>query len=391
MKRIYLDHAATTPVDSRVLDAMLPYLKEKFGNASSVHSFGQEASQAVEHAREQAATFLGAKPAEIIFTSGATEGNNTVIKTVARQLRQQKELDHLITSSIEHHCVLESMQAMEREGFKVTYLPVGKKGIVNPVDFARAITPKTALASIMYANNEVGTIQPIKELAAMAKAKKILFHTDAVQAANYLDCHVDHLGVDYLTLSAHKFYGPKGVGLIYHRTGTPLSPYLHGGAQENHLRAGTLNVPGIVGLGRAIELAQTEQTSRAKHVHNLRDQLITGLEKLIPDIIINGDRTNRLPNNVNVTIKYVEGESMLMSLDMQGIAVSTGSACSSGSLEPSHVILALGVPKEFSHGSLRFTLGKDNNENDVRAVLKSLPPIVTRLRKMSPIAPAKYH
>lgn len=391
MKRIYLDHAATTPVDPRVLEAMLPYFKEKFGNASSVHSFGQVAAQAVERAREQAVAFLEAKPAEIIFTSGATEGNNTVIKTVARQLKQQKGLNHLITSSIEHHCVLESMQALQREGFKVAYLPVGEQGIVNPADFTRAITPKTALASIMYANNEIGTIQPIKELAQIAKEKKILFHTDAVQAVNYLDCHVDQLGVDYLTLSAHKFYGPKGVGLIYHRTGKPLSPYLHGGAQENHLRAGTLNVPGIVGLGQAIELAQAEQPSRAKHVCHLRDALITGLEKSIPDIIINGDQVNRLPNNVNVTIKYVEGESLLLSLDLQGIAVSTGSACSSGSLEPSHVILALGVPKEFSHGSLRFTFGKDNSEDEVRAVLKSLPPIVTRLRKMSPIAPAKYH
>lgn len=391
MKRIYLDHAATTPVDPRVLEAMLPYFKEKFGNASSVHCFGQEATQAVEHAREQAAAFLDAKPAEIIFTSGATEGNNTVIKTVARQLKQQKGLDHLITSSIEHPCVLESMQALEREGFKVTYLPAGEKGIVSPADFARALTPKTALASIMYANNEVGTIQPIKELAAMAQAKKVLFHTDAVQAVNYLDCRVDRLGVDYLTLSAHKFYGPKGVGLIYRRSGAPLAPYLHGGAQENRLRAGTLNVPGIVGLGQAIELVLAERVSRAERVRRLRDALITGLEKSIPDIIINGDREQRLPNNANVTIKYVEGESMLMSLDMQGIAVSTGSACSSGSLEPSHVILALGVPKEFSHGSLRFTLGKDNNADDVRAVLKALPPIVTRLRKMSPIAPAKYH
>lgn len=391
MKRTYLDHAATTPVDSRVLDAMLPFFEEKFGNASSVHSFGQEASQAVERAREQAATFLGAKPGEIIFTSGATEGNNTVIKSVARQLKQQRGLDRLITTAIEHHCVLESMQALEREGFKVIYLPVGEQGIVSVADFARALTSKTALASIMYANNEIGTIQPIKELTQIAKEKKILFHTDAVQAANYLDCRVDQLGVDYLTLSAHKFYGPKGVGLIYYRTGAPLTPYLHGGAQENHLRAGTLNVPGIVGLGQAIELAQKEQTSRTQHVRHLRDQLITGLKKSIPDIIINGDQVNRLPNNVNVTIKYVEGESLLLSLDMQGIAVSTGSACSSGSLEPSHVILALGVPKEFSHGSLRFTLGKDNNENDVRAVLKALPSIVSRLRKMSPIAPAKYH
>lgn len=391
MKKIYLDHAATTPVDSRVLETMLPYFKEKFGNASSVHSFGQEAAQAVERAREQAAAFLGAQPNEIIFTSGATESNNAVIKTVARQLKQQSGLNHLITSKIEHHCVLETMQSLEQEGFRVTYLPVGEKGIVDLDDFTEALTPSSALASIMYANNEVGTIQPIIKLARIAKSKKILFHTDAVQAANYLDCQVDHLGVDYLTLSAHKFYGPKGIGLIYRRTGAPFSPYLHGGAQENHLRAGTLNVPGIVGLGEAVALAKARQKERYDHVRHLQQKLIRGLEKAVPDIIINGDQVARLPNNVNVTIKYVEGESMLMSLDMLGIAVSTGSACSSGSLEPSHVISALGVPKEFSHGSLRFTMGQDNTPGDIDRVLRALPPIVARLRKMSPIAPAKYH
>lgn len=391
MKTIYLDHAATTPVDSRVLKKMMPYFQDQFGNASSVHRLGQEASQAVEGAREQAAGFLGAKPKEIIFNSGATEGNNTVIKTVARLLKKQKGLDHLITSAIEHHCVLETMQSLEKEGFKVTYLPVGQQGIVSPEDFRQALTPQTSLASIMYANNEIGTIQPIAELARLAKERRVLFHTDAVQAANYLDCRVNQLGVDYLTLSAHKFYGPKGVGLIYRRTGAPLTPYLHGGAQENHLRAGTLNVPGIVGLGEAIALTRSEQAQRSKQAGRLSTRLRVGLTEKIPDLLINGDTKRRLPNNVNITIKYVEGESLLISLDLKQIAVSTGSACSSGSLQPSHVILALGVPKEFSHGSLRFTVGQDNTLDDIETVIKDLPPIVSRLRKMSPTAPAKYH
>ncbi len=391
MKTIYLDHAATTPVDSRVLKKMLPYFQDQFGNASSVHRLGQEASQAVEGAREQAAGFLGAKPEEIIFNSGATEGNNTVIKTVARLLKKQKGLNHLITSAIEHHCVLETMQSLEKEGFKVTYLPVGQQGIVSPEDFRQALTPQTSLASIMYANNEIGTIQPIAELARLAKERRVLFHTDAVQAANYLDCRVNQLGVDYLTLSAHKFYGPKGVGLIYRRTGAPLTPYLHGGAQENHLRAGTLNVPGIVGLGEAIALTRSEQAQRSKQAGRLSTRLRVGLTEKIPDLLINGDTKRRLPNNVNITIKYVEGESLLISLDLKQIAVSTGSACSSGSLQPSHVILALGVPKEFSHGSLRFTVGQDNTLDDIETVIKDLPPIVSRLRKMSPTAPAKYH
>ena len=390
MKKIYLDHAATTPLEKRVLKKMRPYFYHHFGNPSSLHYFGQAARQAVEKAREQAAHFLGAKPTEIIFTSGATESNNTVIKTVARYLKKHKGLNHLITSSIEHHCVLETMQALEKEGFAVTYLPVGKKGIVNPKDFLKAITKKTALASIMYANNEIGTIQPIARLAQIAKSENFFFHTDAVQAANYLDCRVDYLGVDYLTLSAHKFYGPKGVGLIYRRRGAFLSSYLHGGAQENHLRAGTLNVPGIVGLGEALELTGREQKKRSARAARLSQALISGLKKKIPDIIINGDEKNRLPNNVNITIKYVDGESMLLSLDMAGIAVSKGSDCSSGSLEPSNVILALGVPKELSHGSLRFTFGKDNTSEEVDSVIKSLPPIVSRLRRMSPIAPSKY-
>ncbi|MFC1617930.1 cysteine desulfurase NifS [Patescibacteria group bacterium] len=391
MQKIYLDNAATTKVDDRVLDEMLPYFTKKYGNASSVHSFGQEADEGVEKARAQSAKFLGCSPDEIIFNSCATEGNNSVIKSVARELRDKENKNHLIISAIEHHCVLDSAKALEKEGFNITILPVTKEGIVRPEDLDKAITEKTALVSIMYANNEVGTIQPIAKLSAIAKNKKVLFHTDAVQAINYLGCNVDNLGVDYLTLSAHKFYGPKGVGLLYKRKDAPLKPYLDGGAQEHKLRAGTLNVPGIVGLGKAIELAGEERESRVEHASQLRDKLLAGIEENIPEILINGSLENRLPNNLNITIKYAEGESMLLSLDMEGIAVSTGSACSSGSLEPSHVIQALGVPKEFSHGSLRFSMGKDNSEQDIDLVLEVMPKIIARLRKMSPTAPKKYH
>ncbi|MFC1722003.1 cysteine desulfurase family protein [Patescibacteria group bacterium] len=391
MKRIYLDHAATTPLDSRVGEKMQPYFSKIFGNASSVHSFGQEADDGVEKAREQAAEFLGAKAGEIIFTSGATEGNNTVIKTVPAILKEKEGKDHIIILGIEHPCVLDSADYMKKQGFRITTLPVNKQGIVEPTTLEEAIDDKTALVSIMYANNEIGSIQPIAKLSEIAHDKGVLFHTDAVQAINYLNCQVDDLGVDYLTLSAHKFYGPKGVGLIYKRQGAPLSQFMHGGAQENHLRAGTLNVPGIVGLGAAIELAGKEQARRSKHAQKLRDKIIAGIQEKIDDVLVNGSLDQRLPNNANITFKYVEGESMLLSLDLEGVAVSTGSACSSGSLEPSHVILALGMPKEFSHGSLRFSFGQDNTAAEVDYVLEKLSPIIARLRKMSPVAPAKYH
>ncbi len=391
MKKVYLDNAATTAVDPRVMKAMQPYFSDKYGNPSSVHSFGQEASETVGKARRQAAKFLGAKQEEIIFNSGATEGNNTVIKTVPKILKEKGGRDHIITSAVEHHCVLDSAKAMEKEGFRLTILPVNKQGIVETKSLEDGIDDKTALVSIMYANNEIGAIQPITKLAAIAKKHGAKFHTDAVQAANYLDCNVDKLGVDYLTLSAHKFYGPKGIGLLYKRQRAPLGQYMSGGAQENHLRAGTLNVPGIVGMGAAIELVSKEQAKRSANAQELRDRLLTGIKKAVPEVFLNGDRENRLPNNVNVTIKYVEGEGMLMSLDMEGIACSTGSACSSGSLEASHVILALGVPKEFSHGSLRFTIGQDNTKDDIDHVIEVLPKIVKRLRKMSPLAPKKYH
>ncbi len=391
MSKIYLDNAATTKMDKRVLEEMLPYFDEKFGNASSVHNFGQEADEGVEKAREQAAKFLNCDPQEIIFNSGATEGNNTVVKSVTRELKEKQGKDHIIISAIEHHCVLDSAKSLEKEGFKVTTLPVGKEGIVKPADLEKEISEKTALVSVMYANNEVGTIQPLAKLSEIAKKHGAMLHSDIVQAVNYLDCDVKKLGLDYATLSAHKFYGPKGVGLLYKRKDAPLLPYQHGGVQEHKLRAGTLNTPGIVGLGRAIELVNAEQEKRTGKIKKLQRKLIKGLEEKIPEILINGDLENRLPNNVNITIKYVEGESMLLSLDMEEIAVSTGSACSSGSLEPSHVIQALGVPKEFSHGSLRFSLGQYNTKQEIDYVLEKLPKIIDRLRKMSPVAPKKYH
>jgi len=391
MKKVYLDNAATTAVDPRVLKAMRPYFSVKYGNPSSVHSFGQEAAQAVGKARRQVANFLGAKQEEIIFTSGATEGNNAIIKTVPRLLKEEQGRDHIITSAIEHHCVLDSVKSMEKDGFRVTVLPVNKQGIVEPESLEKAITKKTALVSIMYANNEIGTIQPIKKLSKITHAKGAKFHTDAVQAINYLDCNVDKLGVDFLTLSAHKFYGPKGVGVLYKRQRAPLGQYMSGGAQENHLRAGTLNVPGIVGLGEAIAITGREQEKRSQHALKLRERLLKGLKKQVPEIIVNGSLAKRLPNNLNITVKYVEGEGMLLSLDMAGVACSTGSACSSGSLTASHVILALDIPKEFSHGSLRFTIGQGNTATDINHVIKVLPKIVSRLRKMSPLAPQKYH
>ncbi len=384
---IYLDHAATTPLDPEVFKGMKPYFEKKFGNASSVHLFGQEASKGVEKARSLAADFLECASDEIIFTSCATESNNTVLKTVAGKLKREKGKNHIITTAIEHHCVLETAKFLEKNGFKITFLKVDKEGIVDLEEIKNSITDKTAIISVMYANNEIGTIQPIAEIGKIAKEKKVLFHTDAVQAANYLDCNVNKLNVDYLTLSAHKFYGPKGVGLLYKRKKAPLEPFLHGGAQEKGLRAGTYNVPGIVGLGKALELTKQQRENRTQHCKKLQSKLIKEIENKIKDVKLNGHREKRLPNNVNMSFKYVEGESMLLNLDMEGIAVSTGSACSSGSLEPSHVLMAIGTSPELSHGSLRFTFGKDNTKKDVDKVLEVLPKIVERLRKLSPTAP----
>ncbi len=390
MKRIYLDHAATTPTHPDVLAGMLPYFSEKFGNPSSLHSFGQEARAAVERAREQVAALINARSEEIVFTSSGTEADNTAIQGVAAANFEKG--NHIITSKIEHHAVLEPCHWLEKHGFTVTYLPVDKYGLVDPKDIAKAITDKTILVSIMHANNEIGTIEPIEEISQAIRLKaqgsrhKVLFHTDAVQTAGQIEVDVEKLGVDLLSMSAHKFYGPKGVGCLYISKGTRLEPLIRGGEQERRRRASTENVPGIVGFGRACELAKKELDSRQKHLIPLRDRLIKGIMGKIPDVILNGHPEKRLPKNVDVTVKYVEGEAMLLNLDMAGIAASTGSACSSGSLEASHVLLAAGISPELAHGSVRFTLGRMTTETEIDEVLEVFPKIVDKLRKMSPLA-----
>ena len=383
MRRIYLDHAATTPTRPEVVKAMLPYFSEAFGNPSSIHSYGREAKGAVEEARTKVAELIGARSEEIIFTSGGTEADNFALKGVA--FANEHKGNHIITTSIEHHAVLEVCKFLEKRGFKITYLPVDKYGLVDPGDVKKAITDKTILISVMHANNEVGTIEPVEEIGEIAGEAGVYFHTDAVQTAGHIPVNVDKLKVDLLSISGHKFYGPKGVGALYVRKGTRLVSLMHGGGQEKRRRAGTENVPAIVGLGKAVELAGQEMGKGAERVAHLRDKLIKGLGEKIDHIRLNGHPTRRLPNNVNVSVDFVEGESMLLHLDLEGICASTGSACSSASLEPSHVLLALGVPAEQAHGSLRFTLGRENTEADVERVLEVLPGIVARLRAMSPL------
>jgi cysteine desulfurase len=362
---------------------MLPYLKERFGNPSSLHSWGQEAKKALEEAREQVAGLIGARPEEIVFTSGGTEANNLAILGAA--YTNAKRGKHVITSSIEHHAALDAARFLARQGFKVTFLPVTSEGLVRPEDVAEAITDETILISVMHANNEVGTVEPIAEIGRLAKEKGIIFHSDAVQSAGKIPVNVDELGVDLLSLSSHKIYGPKGVGALYLRKGTPFQPLFHGGGQERKRRPGTENLPGIVGFGKACELARKELPEESQRLSQLRDRLFEGIMERIPDVVITGHRWKRLPNHVSVCVKYVEGEAMLLSLDMQGVAASSGSACTSGSLEPSHVLLAMGLPPEVAHGSLRLTLGRDNTEEDVDYLLEVLPPIVDRLRTMSPL------
>ncbi len=387
MKRIYLDYAATTPCDPLVLKAMEPYFSEKFGNPSSIHTEGQEAKAGIEDAREKLASFLGAKPEEIIFTSGGTESNNFVVQGVA--YAQGKKGDHIITTSIEHHAILEPCKFLEKKGFKVTYVGVDKYGLVLPEDIKKAITDKTILISVMHANNEIGTIQPIAEIGKIAKEKGIYFHTDAVQTTGHIPTNVNDLNVDLLSLSAHKFYGPKGVGAVYVRKGTRIERFLYGGDQEKGRRASTHNTPGIVGLGKAIELCLDKMKDEAKLQMGLRDRLIKEIKEKIPDVYLNGHPTQRLPNNVNCSIKYIEGESILLNLDMLGIAASTGSACTSTSLEPSHVLLAIGLPHEIAHGSLRLTLGRWTKEEDIGYLLENLPKVVEKLRQMSPLYDAE--
>ncbi len=383
MRRIYLDHAATTPTQPEVVKAMLPYFTDAFGNPSSIYSCGQEAKEAIEEARTMVAELIGARSEEIIFTSGGTEADNFALKGIAYASEHKGE--HIITTSVEHHAVMESCKFLEKKGLKVTYLPVDGYGLVDPQDVKKAITDKTILISVMHANNEVGTIEPIGEIGKIAKEAGLCFHTDAVQPVGHIPVNVDELGVDLLSISAHKFYGPKGVGALYVRKGTRLAPYMHGGEQEKRHRAGTENVPAIMGLGKAVELARQEMSKETERLTYLREQLIKGLIERIDHIRLNGHPLKRLPNNVNVSVDFVEGESMLLNLDLEGICASTGSACSSSSLEPSHILLALGLPPEQAHGSLRFTLGRENTGEDIERVLEVLPRIVAKLRAMSPL------
>lgn len=385
MRKVYLDNAATTALSPKVLEKMMPYLTDIYGNASSPHSFGQTARIGVEHAREQVARAINADPSEIVFTGCGTESDNTVLFGVAE--RYAKKGDHIITTNVEHHAILHSCAALEKKGIKVTYLPVDKDGLVTPEQVRDAITDKTILVSVMFANNEVGTIMPIPEIAAVCHEKGVLFHTDAVQAAGHIPIDVKAMGIDMLSISGHKFHGPKGVGVLYERKGIRLPSYIIGGEQEKGRRAGTENVAGIVGLGEALELAVTNMSETSARMTRMRDRLIEGIESTIPEVKLNGHRTKRLPNNVNFSIKYIEGESILLMLDMAGIAASSGSACTSGSLDPSHVLLALGLTHEVAHGSVRMTLGDDTTDEDIDYVIETLPKVAHRLRAMSPISP----
>ena len=383
MKKIYLDYAATAPTDPEVIKAMEPYFFEKFGNASSIHAYGQEAKKALEDSRLTVANFLGASSEEIIFTSGGTESDNNIIFGVPEALSAKG--NHVITSAIEHHAISEPCRTLEKRGIKVTYVPVNEQGLVSADEIKKAITDKTILISIMHANNEIGTIQPIAQISKIAREKGIPFHTDAVQTVGHIPVNVDDLNVDYLSLSAHKFYGPKGVGALYIRKGSRVGNLLYGGDQERGRRPSTHNIPGIVGLAKAIELCSGSMEKEAKFQSALRDKLIKEIPERIPEVRLNGDPSLRLPNNVNFSIKYIEGESILLSLDMLGIAASTGSACTSSSLEPSHVLLAIGLDHATAHGSLRITMGRWTKESDVDYLLENLPKVTQKLRAMSPL------
>ncbi|MCJ7654439.1 MAG: cysteine desulfurase NifS [Dehalococcoidia bacterium] len=384
MKRIYLDYAATTPTHPEVMKVMLPYFTDAFGNPSSIHSLGQEAKEAIEKARSQVSALIGAKSEEIVFTGSGTEADNFALKGVV--LASQGKGNHIITSSIEHHAVSETCKFLEKQGVSVTYLPVDGYGMVDPSGVKKAITGRTILISVMHASNEVGTIEPIAEIGNIAREAEIYLHTDAVQTAGHIPVDVNKLNVDLLSISAHKLYGPKGIGALYIRKGTKISSFMHGGDQERGKRASTENVPAIVGFGKAAEIAQREMLEEAQKLTVLRDQLIEGILKSIEHTRLNGHPVTRLPNNVNVSVDYVEGESMLLNLDLAGICASTGSACSSAELEPSHVLLAMGLPHLQAHGSLRFSSGKWTTEEDINQVLNVFPGIVSKLRAMSPLA-----
>jgi cysteine desulfurase len=385
-RAVYLDYAATTPVDPRVVEAMLPFWTEQYGNASSIYKLGREANHAMEQSRETVAEILNCSPREVIFTSCGTESDNVAIRGVAFDRRHRSKKKHIITSSIEHHAIGHTVEQLEKYfGFGSTYLPVDQYGLVNPAEVEKAIQPDTAIISVMYANNEVGTIQPIAEIGEIARAHKIPFHTDAVQAGGTLSLDVKALNVDMMSLSAHKFYGPKGVGVLYARRGVPFLPIQTGGGHERKRRAGTENVAYIVGLATALKLAYEEAEEANARIARLRDRLVEGVLAHIPDSQLSGHPTQRLPNSASFLFKYIEGESILLNLDLAGVAASSGSACTSGSLEPSHVLTAMGFSHEVAHGSLRLTLGKANTDKDIDYVLDILPGIIEKLRKMSPL------
>ena len=383
MNRIYLDNAATTAICKEALEAMLPCYTEVYGNASSIHSTGRDARKKLEEARRTVAGLLGAKPNEIYFTSGGTESDNWALKGAA--FANKHKGSHIITSAIEHHAILHTCDWLEKQGFEITYLPVDEYGLVDPADVEKAITDKTILISVMAANNEIGTIEPIAEIGRIAKEHKILFHCDAVQAVGAIPVNVNEWNVDMLSLSGHKFHGPKGVGALYIRTGAKVENFLMGGAQERGRRATTENLPGIVGLAAALQHACDNMEENSRRISALRDKLIQGILSSIPYTRLNGHPTKRLPGNVNVSVRFIEGEALLLRLDLAGISGSSGSACTSGSLDPSHVLLAIGLPHEVAHGSLRLSLGDTNTEEEVDEVLCALPRIVSTLRDMSPL------
>jgi len=383
IETIYLDHAATTPLDPRVVEAMLPYLRDHFGNPSSIYGLGRVTRAAIDRAREEVATALGARPTEIIFTSGGTESDNTAVRGAA--MARRADGNHIITATTEHHAVLHACEWLAPLGFETTVLPVDRDGRVDPNEVERAIRPTTTLITLMYANNEIGTIHPLAEIGRVARAHGVTFHTDAVQAGGALPIDVDALGVDLLSLSAHKFYGPKGVGVLYARRGTPLVPQQPGGGQERGRRSGTENTAGIVGLATALTLAVGSLESDARHYARLRDRLYDGLLAQVPDIALNGHPTERLPNNLNISFRGVEGESLLLNLDMHGIAASSGSACTAGSLDPSHVLTSIGLPRELAQGSLRLSVGRGTTDEQADRVLGVLPATVAKLRSLAAV------
>jgi len=388
VKRVYMDHAATTPVDPEVVEAMLPYFTQKFGNASSLHSFGREANRALEEARAKVASLIGARREEIVFTSGGTEADNLAVKGVIYRNREKLRRlpgPHIITTQIEHPAVLEACRHLERQGFRVKYLPVDKEGLIDLKMLEESIGEGTALITIMHANNEIGTIQPLEEIGKIAREKGVIFHTDAVQSYGKVAIDAASMKIDLLSLSAHKIYGPKGVGALYVRSGVTFEPLVHGGGHERGMRSGTENVAGIVGLGKAAELAKARFDSDNPRLVRMRDRLIEGVLSSVEEAYLNGHPTRRLPHNAHFRFTGIEGESLVLMLDGEGIAASTGSACSSKKLEPSHILMAIGLNEVEAHGSLRLTLGRENVEEDVAYVLERLPPIVARLREMSPI------